>query len=38
MPFGVLNFVHADSIDLAETTVLQPEGDDVFDGIENLFP
>src|SRR5438477_5496118 len=38
VPFGVLNFVHADGIDLAENTVLQPEGDNVFDGVENLFP
>ena len=38
VPFGVLNFVHADGVDLAENTVFQPEGDDVFDGVENLFP
>ena len=31
-------FRRPDSIDLAEDPMLQPEGDDVFDGIENLFP
>ena len=36
--FGVLDFIDADGVDLAEHPVLQPEGDDVFDGVENLFP
>jgi hypothetical protein len=36
--FGVLDFVNADGIDLAEHTMLQPIGDDMFDGVENLFP
>ena len=38
VPFGVLDFVDPDSIDLAEDPMLQPEGDDVFDGVEDLFP
>src|SRR2546430_1665217 len=38
VPFGVLDLVNADSVDLAEHPVLQPEGDDMFHGIENLFP
>jgi hypothetical protein len=35
---GVLDFIHADGVDLAEDTVFQPEGDNVFDGVKNLFP
>jgi hypothetical protein len=38
VPFGVLDFVDSNSVDLAEYPVLQPEGDDVFHSIENLFP
>ena len=38
VPFGVLDFVDADGVDLAEHPVLQPEGDDVFDGVEDLVP
>jgi len=38
VPFGVLDFVDPDRLDLAENPMLQPEGDDVFDGVENLFP
>jgi hypothetical protein len=38
MSFGVLDFVDADGIDLAEDPMLQPESDDVLDGVENLFP
>jgi len=36
--FGVLDFIDPDGIDLAEHPVLQPEGDHVFDGVENPFP
>ena len=36
--FGVLDFVDSDGVDGAECAMLQPEGDDVFDGVENLFP
>jgi len=36
--FGVLNFIDADRIDLAQHPVLQPEDDDVFHRVENLFP
>src|SRR5713226_473716 len=36
--FGVLDFIDADRIDLAKQPVLQPEGDDVFHRVENLFP
>ena len=36
--FGVLDFVHADGVDLAEKPVFQPAGDDVLDGVEDLFP
>ncbi len=36
--FGVLDFIDADGIDLAEHPMFQPKGDDVFDGVENLFP
>jgi hypothetical protein len=35
---GVLDFIHADGVDLAEDTAFQPEGDNVFDGVKNLFP
>jgi hypothetical protein len=38
VPFGVLDFVDSDSIDLAEQPVLQPEGHDLFHGVEDLFP
>ena len=38
VPFGVLDFVDSDGIDLAEHPVLQPEGDDMFDRVENLVP
>ena len=38
VPFGVLNFVHPDRVDLAQSPMLQPEGDDVFHGIEDFFP
>ena len=36
--FGVLDFVNANGIDLAEHPMLQPIGDDMLDGVENLFP
>jgi hypothetical protein len=35
---GVLNFIDADGVDLAEHAVLQPPGDDMFDRIEHLVP
>jgi hypothetical protein len=36
--FGVLNFIDADRVDLAEHAVLQSPGDDMFDRIEHLVP
>ena len=36
--FGVLDFIDADRVDLAQHPVLQPEGDGVFHRVENLFP
>src|SRR5215470_4826662 len=36
--FGVLDFIHADGVDLAQLAVFQAPGDDMFDGIENLIP
>src|SRR5580658_6705108 len=38
VPFGILDLVDSDGIDLAKHAVLQSESDDVFYGIENLFP
>ena len=38
VPFGVLDFVNADAIDLAERPMLQAPGDDVLDRIEHLVP
>jgi hypothetical protein len=38
MAFGVLDFIDADGVDLAERPVLQTPGDDMFDSIKNLFP
>ena len=34
---GVLDFIDADGVDLAERAVFQAPGDDVLDGIENLL-
>src|SRR5271154_4332994 len=36
--FGVLDLVDPDGIDLAEHSMLQPESDDVFYSVKNLFP
>src|SRR5215468_5673813 len=36
--FGVLDFIHADGVDLAQFAVCQSPMDDVFDSIENLIP
>ena len=36
--FGVLDFIDADGVDLAERAVLQSPGDDMLDRIENLVP
>lgn len=36
--FGVLDFVDADRIDLAQYPAFQPESDDVFHRVENLIP
>jgi hypothetical protein len=36
--FGVLDFIDADGVDLAERAVLQSPGDDMLDGVENLLP
>ena len=38
MAFGVLDFIDADGIDLAQLPVFQAPSDDMFDGIEDLFP
>ena len=38
MAFGVLDFIDADSVDLAERPVFQAPGDDVFDGVKDPFP
>src|SRR5215467_6376265 len=38
MTFGVLDFIHADGVDLAQFAVCQSPMDDVFDSIENLIP
>jgi hypothetical protein len=36
--FGVLDLVDSDGVDPAESTMPQPKGDDMLDGVENLFP
>src|SRR6266852_2127433 len=36
--FGVLDFIDADGVDLAQFPVFQAPGDDMFDGIEDLLP
>ena len=36
MPFGVLDFIDADGVDLAERPVLETLGDNMFDRVENL--
>ena len=36
--FGVLDFIDADSVDLAERAVFEAPGDDMLDGVENLVP
>jgi len=36
--FGVLDFIDANGVDLAEHAVLQPPSDHMFDGIKNLVP
>jgi hypothetical protein len=33
-----LDLIDSDGVDPAEHPVLQPEGDHVFDGVENLVP
>jgi hypothetical protein len=38
VPFGVLDFIDADGVDLAERSVLETPGDDMFDRVENLVP
>jgi hypothetical protein len=38
VPFGVLDFIDADGVDLAERPVFQTPGDDMFDRDENLVP
>jgi hypothetical protein len=38
VPFGLLDFVNADGVDLPQHPVLQTPGDDVLDRIENLVP
>ena len=36
--FGVLDFIDSDGVDLAERAMLQPQGDDMLDGVEDLVP
>ena len=36
--FGLLDLIDSDSIDLTESAICQSKGDDMFDGVENLFP
>src|SRR5437868_5656756 len=36
--FGVLDFMRANRVDLAQGAVLQSAGGDVIDGIKDLFP
>jgi hypothetical protein len=38
VPFGILNFIDADSVDLAGRSVFQTPGDDMFDRVEDLVP
>jgi hypothetical protein len=38
VPFGILDFIDADGVDLAERPVFQTPGDDMFDRVENLVP
>jgi hypothetical protein len=38
MAFGILDFIHADGVDLAQRPVFQPPSDDMFDGVKDLFP
>ena len=38
MPFGVLDFIDAASVDLAERPMFQAPGDDMLDRVENLVP
>jgi hypothetical protein len=35
---GVLDLVDADGVDLAQSAMLQSEGDNVFHCVKNLFP
>jgi hypothetical protein len=37
-PFGVLDFIDADSVDLTGRPMFQAPGDDMFDRVENLVP
>ena len=36
--FGVLDFIDANRVDLSQDAVFEAPGDDVFDGVEDLFP
>jgi hypothetical protein len=38
VPLGVLDLIDADSVDLAERSVFQTPGNDMFDCIEDLVP
>src|SRR5271167_576316 len=38
MPFGVLDFIDADGVDVAERPVLETPGDNMFDRVENVVP
>ena len=38
MPFGILNLIDADSVDLAKPSVFQTPGDDTFDRVEDIVP
>jgi hypothetical protein len=38
VPFGVLDFMDAEGVDLAERPVFQTSSDDMFDRVEHLVP
>src|SRR6266849_1921115 len=38
VPFGILDFIDADGVDLAERPVFQTPSDDMLDRVENLVP
>src|SRR3954469_14280424 len=36
--FGILDFIHADGINLAQGPMLESRGDNVFDSVKDLVP